>query len=102
MKCQRDLFSLPDGQHYLNCAYMSPLLKAAETAGINGLRRKAMPAEITPVDFFEPAEELRRTFSPPHSHLARTDRSRPRGQLWDGYRDIQPAAHTGTERRDSR
>ncbi len=63
MKCQRDLFSLPDGQHYLNCAYMSPLLKAAETAGINGLRRKAVPAEITPVDFFEPAEELRRAFS---------------------------------------
>lgn len=63
MKCQRDLFSLPDGQHYLNCAYMSPLLKAVETAGINGLRRKVVPAEITPADFFDPAEELRRAFA---------------------------------------
>ena len=63
MNCQRDLFSLPDGQHYLNCAYMSPLLKAVETAGINGLRRKAAPAEITPADFFDPAEELRRAFA---------------------------------------
>ena len=63
MNCQRDLFSLPDGQHYLNCAYMSPLLKAVETAGINGLRRKAAPAEITPADFFDPAEELRLAFA---------------------------------------
>ena len=63
MNCQRDLFSLPDGQHYLNCAYMSPLLKAVETAGINGLRRKASPAEITPADFFDPAEELRLAFA---------------------------------------
>ncbi len=63
MKCQRNLFSLPDGQHYLNCAYMSPLLKAVETAGINGLRRKSVPAEITPADFFDPAEELRQAFA---------------------------------------
>ena len=63
MKCQRDLFSLPDGQHYLNCAYMSPLLKAVETAGIDGLRRKSAPAEITPTDFFDPAEELRLVFA---------------------------------------
>ncbi len=63
MQCQRDLFSLPDGQHYLNCAYMSPLLKAVETAGMNGLKRKAVPAEITPEDFFDPAEELRQAFA---------------------------------------
>ncbi len=63
MECQRDLFSLPTGQHYLNCAYMSPLLKAVETAGIRGLRRKAVPAEIGPADFFAPAEELRHAFA---------------------------------------
>ena len=63
MQCQRDLFSLPDGQHYLNCAYMSPLLKTVEAAGMNGLKRKAVPAEITPADFFDPAEELRRAFA---------------------------------------
>ena len=63
MKCQRDLFSLPDGQHYLNCAYMSPLLKAVETAGLNGLKRKTVPAEIGTADFFDPAEELRQSFA---------------------------------------
>ena len=63
MQCQRDLFSLPDGQHYLNCAYMSPLFKAVEIAGINGLRRKAIPAEIMPADFFDPAEALRLVFA---------------------------------------
>ena len=63
MECQRILFSLPDGQHYLNCAYMSPLLKTVEAAGIEGLRRKATPASIAPVDFFDPAEELRELFA---------------------------------------
>lgn len=63
LDCQRALFSLPDGQHYLNCAYMSPLLKTAEAAGIAGLQRKAVPADITAEDFFEPAENLRRTFA---------------------------------------
>ena len=63
LDCQRALFSLPDGQHYLNCAYMSPLLKTAEAAGIDGLKRKAVPAGITAEDFFEPAEDLRHAFA---------------------------------------
>jgi len=25
MDCQKHLFQIPDGIHYLNCAYMSPL-----------------------------------------------------------------------------
>lgn len=63
LDCQRDLFSLPDGQHYLNCAYMSPLLQAAEAAGIAGLKRKSAPAGIATEDFFEPAEDLRHAFA---------------------------------------
>ena len=63
MECQHHLFSLPEGQHYLNCAYMSPLLKTVEAAGIAGLKRKAVPASITTPDFFGPVEELRDLFA---------------------------------------
>ena len=63
MECQNSLFSLPNGQHYLNCAYMSPLLKSVEAAGIAGLKRKAVPACVSPTDFFDPAEELRLAFA---------------------------------------
>jgi selenocysteine lyase/cysteine desulfurase len=60
LDCHRQLFSIPDGVHYVNCAYMSPLLKAAEQAGLDGIRRKTRPWEIAAEEFFEPAEELRR------------------------------------------
>ncbi len=63
MECQRDLFSLPADQHYLNCAYMSPLLKTVEAAGVAGLRRKANPAGLTPSDFFDETEQLRELFA---------------------------------------
>lgn len=63
MDCQRHLFALPEDQHYLNCAYMSPLLKSVEAAGIAGLRRKRNPAELVPDDFFEETRELRRRFA---------------------------------------
>ncbi|MBI4409800.1 MAG: aminotransferase, partial [Gemmatimonadetes bacterium] len=52
LSCQKQLFSLPDNVHYLNCAYMSPLLRRVEQAGIEGLRRKRLPAGIAPEDFF--------------------------------------------------
>jgi hypothetical protein len=52
MSCQRDLFSLPAGCHYLNSAYMSPLSKRVQDAGIAGVLRKAVPAEIRSEDFF--------------------------------------------------
>ena len=63
MECQHDLFSLPEDQHYLNCAYMSPLLKTVEAAGITGLRRKANPAGLSPNDFFDEADQLRTLFA---------------------------------------
>ena len=34
LSCQRAAFSLPEGAHYLNCAYMSPLPCAVEAAGV--------------------------------------------------------------------
>jgi len=63
MKCQKDLFQIPDGIHYLNCAYMAPLLKSVEEKGIEGLRKKRNPVSIQPVDFFSGVNEVRIAFS---------------------------------------
>ena len=30
LSCMKHEFSIPDGNHYLNCAYMSPLSKRVE------------------------------------------------------------------------
>ena len=63
MKCQKHLFQLPDGIHYLNCAYMSPLLKSVEEKGIEGMRQKRNPVAIKPVDFFTGAVGVREKFA---------------------------------------
>ena len=43
---EKSRFSLPADEHYLNCAYMSPLSKAVEAAGVAGVRRKSNPSRI--------------------------------------------------------
>lgn len=63
LPCQWAHFSLPDHYHYLNCAYMGPLPKAAERAGVEGLQAKRFPQAIPPEDFFRPADELREKFA---------------------------------------
>ena len=62
LTCQKDLFSLPEDHHYLNCAYMAPLSRAVEAAGISGLRRKKDPASLTPPDYFAEADTVRQRF----------------------------------------
>src|ERR1035438_6138057 len=57
--CQRHLFDIPDDVAYLNCAYMSPLMKAAVEAGTGGGHRKAHPWESAPEKFFTGADEFR-------------------------------------------
>jgi selenocysteine lyase/cysteine desulfurase len=59
--CQRHLFDIPDDVAYLNCAYMSPLMKPALEAGTVGLARKAHPWELSPDQFFTGADEFRAT-----------------------------------------
>src|ERR1700721_1915508 len=59
LPCQRHLFDIPDDVSYLNCAYMSPLMKPAVEAGTQGLARKTHPWQITPAQFFTGAEEFR-------------------------------------------
>ena len=60
LRCQRDLFSLPDGHCYLNSAFMGPLPRLVEQAGVAALVARASPIGLTPKDFFEPAERTRR------------------------------------------
>lgn len=60
---QRHLFELPREVAYLNCAFMSPLLKAAEAAGKVGLGRKSRPWEVSTTDFFTETEETRELFA---------------------------------------
>jgi len=60
---QRELFEIPEGIVYLNCAYMSPLLRAAREAGEAGVARKSQPWRITPPDFFSQSETARSLFS---------------------------------------
>lgn len=62
MSPQKHLFQLPEEGHYLNCAYMSPLLKTVEEAGIAGMQRKRNPAVIRQEDFFKEAETVRAKF----------------------------------------
>jgi len=61
--CQRHLFDLPDEVAYLNCAYMSPLLKRAAGAGAAALERKCRPWTISPDDFFADSERARQLFA---------------------------------------
>src|SRR5918999_1959479 len=60
---QRELFEIPEGVAYLNCAYMSPQLRSAREVGERVAARKSRPWEITPDDFFEDAEKSRALFA---------------------------------------
>jgi len=63
LSCQRDFFLIPEGVCYLNCSYMSPMLKSVEAAAVAGIHRRLEPWAITPADFFEPAEKVRELFA---------------------------------------
>ncbi len=63
MKNQRSKFSLTPGVTYLNCAYMSPLMKRVERAGMDGMRAKRNPASVSSDDFFSLTELLRKEFA---------------------------------------
>ena len=61
--CQRQAFGLPEDLHYLNCAYMGPIPRVTEEAGVEGIRRKRVPTGIHPNDFFETSDRIRGLFS---------------------------------------
>ena len=63
LSCQKPGFSLPEGLHYLNCAYMGPLSARVEEAGAAGIRRRRDPTAVTPADFFTEARGVRERFA---------------------------------------
>lgn len=63
MQCQKKAFSLPEGVHYLNCAYKAPLLQAAEAACHQALLKERNPIQITVDDFFDPVDDVRKEFA---------------------------------------
>jgi len=63
MECQKHLFSLAPGAHYLNNAYKGPLLKSAEQACLNAIERNRNPYEIGVKDFFEDSQAIRNQFA---------------------------------------
>jgi selenocysteine lyase/cysteine desulfurase len=63
LTCQKSSFSLPGDEHYLNCAYMSPISVAVETAGMTGVARKRVPSRIATSDFFTESDRARALFA---------------------------------------
>ena len=63
MKCQKNKFILTGKKTYLNCAYMSPMLKKVESAGIKGIHFQRKPDKILPEHFFKNVEAIKRSFS---------------------------------------
>jgi selenocysteine lyase/cysteine desulfurase len=63
LTCKHSKFTLPSRITYLNCAYLSPLLKSVEKVGIRALRAKRNPVDITPQDFFTDSEKLREEYA---------------------------------------
>jgi selenocysteine lyase/cysteine desulfurase len=56
---QRELFEIPADVTYLNCASMSPQLRAVTAAGLEAVRLKASPWTLTPAGWFSGSERLR-------------------------------------------
>jgi len=63
MRCQKTKFILSKKITYLNCAYMSPMLKKVEKAGVKGIKQKRKPYHITPIDFFKTSGLVKKRFS---------------------------------------
>ena len=63
MRCQKTKFILSKKVTYLNCAYMSPMLKKVEKAGVKGIKQKRKPYHITPIDFFKTSDLVKKKFS---------------------------------------
>jgi len=63
LECLRSEYSLPKGEHYLNCAFMSPISRPVENAGASAMQRLRWPGEFTSDDFFAEADQARHRFA---------------------------------------
>lgn len=59
LTCQKDKFSLPENEIYLNCATMAPLMKTTEIVGIQSIKIKSTPSLMTQETFFESNQVLK-------------------------------------------
>jgi len=59
---QRSLFDIPDNIAYLNCAYMSPLLKSTAATGSEAVASKKQPWGTTSEDLLTRSEKTRSLF----------------------------------------
>jgi selenocysteine lyase/cysteine desulfurase len=64
LESKKAQFQLPENITYLNCAYMGPLTREVEQAGIRGLTMKRVPTRFTHQEFFEDADEVRKLYLP--------------------------------------
>lgn len=63
MESKKSHFQLDTSVTYLNCAYMAPQLKVVEEAGLEGLKRKRNPFQISPEEFFGETDSLREEYA---------------------------------------
>lgn len=63
MENQKHKFQIKESVSYINCAYMAPLLKSTEEAGIEGMIRKRNPFEVAQEDFFTDVDRLKDLFA---------------------------------------
>ena len=64
LPCQRALFDIPPDVAYLNCAYMSPMLRRAAEVAHGDFDRKLHPWTIGADDFFSGSDRLRALAAP--------------------------------------
>ncbi|MGV3632001.1 MAG: aminotransferase class V-fold PLP-dependent enzyme [Bacteroidota bacterium] len=63
MNDQKHKFQIREDVSYVNCAYMAPLMKSTEQAGIEGMIRKRNPFEVYQEDFFTDVTRLKGLFA---------------------------------------
>ena len=60
---QKHLFTIDENIHYLNCAYMAPILKSCENASIKAIKEIRNPYTFNPEKFFSISDDVRTEFS---------------------------------------
>ena len=63
LPCQRALFDIPHDVAYVNCAYLSPLMRSVAAAGHEGVDRKVHPWQITRREFYAELDDVRAGFA---------------------------------------
>lgn len=63
MQNQRHLVHLPEGTHYLNCAFKAPLLWQSETALLKAIESEKRPMYRTVDDFFDGPKRAKHLFA---------------------------------------